>query len=130
MRVVVVAGADERADESQFVGHPSQPGEQLADVDPTIAPHLEIEAKYDVYVTRQVADIEALRRDEHLKLGETIDYTAVNGLSNEARQRLEATRPSTVGQASRMDGMTPAALTLLVAHLRRKPRGSPRQTAG
>ena len=50
---------------------------QLADVDPTITTHLEIEAKYDVYVTRQVADIEALRRDEHLKLGEAIDYATV-----------------------------------------------------
>ena len=103
---------------------------QLADIDATITTHLEIEAKYDVYVTRQVADIEALRRDEYLKLGEAIDYAAVSGLSNEARQRLEAWRPSTIGQASRMDGMTPAALTLLVAHLRRKPRASTRQMAG
>ena len=71
-------------------------------------------------------DIEALRRDENLKLGEAIDYAAVTGLSNEARQRLEAARPATIGQASRMDGMTPAALTLLVAHLRRKPRGAPK----
>jgi tRNA uridine 5-carboxymethylaminomethyl modification enzyme len=103
---------------------------QLADLDPAIATHLEIEAKYDVYVGRQAADIEALRRDENLKLGEAIDYAAVTGLSNEARQRLEASRPSTIGQASRMDGMTPAALTLLIAHLRRKPRGASRQTAG
>jgi tRNA uridine 5-carboxymethylaminomethyl modification enzyme len=103
---------------------------QLAGLDPAIATHLEIEAKYDVYVARQVADIEALRRDENLKLGEAIDYATVTGLSNEARQRLEAARPSTIGQASRMDGITPAALTLLIAHLRRKPRGVSRQTAG
>ena len=94
-----------------------------------IATHLEIEAKYDVYVSRQAEDIEALRRDESLKLGEAIDYAAVTGLSNEARQRLEAARPATIGQASRMDGMTPAALTLLIAHLRRRPR-APRQAAG
>ena len=92
--------------------------------------HLEIEAKYHVYVARQTEDIEALRRDENLKLGETIDYSAVTGLSNEARQRLAVARPATIGQASRMDGMTPAALTLLVAHLRRKPRGAKKQAAG
>jgi tRNA uridine 5-carboxymethylaminomethyl modification enzyme len=103
---------------------------QLADLDPTIAMHLEIDAKYDVYVTRQNEDIEALRRDESLKLGEGIDYAVVTGLSNEARQRLEAGRPATIGQASRMDGITPAALTLLIAHLRRKPRSAPRQAAG
>ena len=102
---------------------------QLLDIDPVIATHLEIEAKYDVYVSRQAEDIEALRRDESLKLGEAIDYAAVTGLSNEARQRLEAARPATIGQASRMDGITPAALTLLIAHLRRKPR-APRQAAG
>ncbi len=102
---------------------------QLLDIDPVIATHLEIEAKYDVYVSRQAEDIEALRRDESLKLGEAIDYAAVTGLSNEARQRLEAARPATIGQASRMDGMTPAALTLLIAHLRRRPR-APRQAAG
>jgi tRNA uridine 5-carboxymethylaminomethyl modification enzyme len=102
---------------------------ELLDIDPVIATHLEIEAKYDVYVSRQIEDIEALRRDESLKLGEAINYAAVTGLSNEARQRLEAARPATIGQASRMDGITPAALTLLIAHLRRKPRPQ-RQAAG
>jgi tRNA uridine 5-carboxymethylaminomethyl modification enzyme len=102
---------------------------ELLDLDPVIATHLEIEAKYDVYVSRQIEDIEALRRDESVKLGEAIDYSAVTGLSNEARQRLEVARPATIGQASRMDGITPAALTLLIAHLRRKPR-APRQAAG
>lgn len=102
---------------------------QLAELDPTIAMHLEIEAKYDVYVARQTEDIAALRRDEDLKLGEAIDYAAVTGLSNEARQRLETARPATIGQASRMDGITPAALTLLIAHLRRKPRSNRARTA-
>jgi tRNA uridine 5-carboxymethylaminomethyl modification enzyme len=99
---------------------------ELLEIDTAIATHLEIEAKYDVYVSRQVEDIEALRRDESLKLGEAIDYSTVTGLSNEARQRLEVARPATIGQASRMDGITPAALTLLIAHLRRRPR-APRQ---
>lgn len=103
---------------------------QLAGIDPVIATHLEIEAKYDVYVARQIEDIEALRRDEDLKLGDAIDYSAVTGLSNEARNRLEAARPATIGQASRMDGITPAALTLLIAHLRRKPRSVRTQAVG
>lgn len=95
---------------------------EFGQLDPVIAGHLEIEAKYDVYVARQSADMEALRRDENLKLGDGIDYARVRGLSNEARQRLESARPATIGQASRMDGMTPAALTLLIAHLRRESR--------
>jgi tRNA uridine 5-carboxymethylaminomethyl modification enzyme len=102
---------------------------ELLQIDPVIATHLEIEAKYDVYIARQAEDIEALRRDESLKLGEMIDYAAVTGLSNEARARLEAARPATIGQASRMDGITPAALTLLIAHLRRRPR-APKQVVG
>jgi tRNA uridine 5-carboxymethylaminomethyl modification enzyme len=80
---------------------------------------LEIDAKYDVYLSRQAADIAAFRRDESLELPEDIDYAAVKGLSNEARAKLTALRPCTIGQAGRIDGMTPAALTLLVGHLRR-----------
>ena len=93
---------------------------ELNRIGPKIAEHLEIEAKYDVYVARQAADMAALKRDESVSLGDAIDYAAVSGLSNEVRQRLEAGRPSTIGQASRMDGITPAALTLLIGHLRRQ----------
>jgi tRNA uridine 5-carboxymethylaminomethyl modification enzyme len=81
---------------------------------------LEIDAKYDVYLSRQAADIAAFRRDESLELPGGIDYARVKGLSNEARQKLASIRPRTIGQAGRIDGMTPAALTLLVAHVRRK----------
>jgi tRNA uridine 5-carboxymethylaminomethyl modification enzyme len=80
---------------------------------------LEIDAKYDVYLARQAADIAAFRRDESLELPGEIDYGAVKGLSNEARAKLAAIRPRTVGQAGRIDGLTPAALTLLVGHIRR-----------
>ncbi|WP_316173947.1 MULTISPECIES: tRNA uridine-5-carboxymethylaminomethyl(34) synthesis enzyme MnmG [unclassified Bradyrhizobium] len=94
---------------------------ELGSIDPGIAVHLEIDAKYDVYLKRQSADVDAFRRDEGMVLGD-IDYGAVPGLSNEARAKLIAARPWTVGQASRIDGMTPAALGILAAYLRREAR--------
>jgi tRNA uridine 5-carboxymethylaminomethyl modification enzyme len=95
---------------------------RLAELPPHIAEQLEIDAKYAVYLERQAADVAAFRRDEALVLPDDIDYAAVQGLSNEARQRLDSARPHTVGQAGRMEGITPAALTLLAAHLRKGPR--------
>jgi tRNA uridine 5-carboxymethylaminomethyl modification enzyme len=94
---------------------------QLAAVDASIAVHVEIDAKYDVYLKRQNADVEAFRRDEGLLLT-GVDYADVPGLSNEARTKLEAQRPRTVGQAGRLDGITPAALGILAAYLRREAR--------
>jgi tRNA uridine 5-carboxymethylaminomethyl modification enzyme len=93
----------------------------LSAIDPAIAIHLEIDAKYDVYLKRQTADVDAFRRDEGLILTE-VDYADVPGLSNEARSKLEAARPRTVGQAGRLDGLTPAALGILAAYLRREAR--------
>jgi tRNA uridine 5-carboxymethylaminomethyl modification enzyme len=94
---------------------------ELSAIDPSIAVHLEIDAKYDVYLKRQTADVESFRRDEGLSLAD-IDYAMVPGLSNEARSKLEAARPWTVGQAGRLDGLTPAALGILAAYLRREAR--------
>jgi tRNA uridine 5-carboxymethylaminomethyl modification enzyme len=94
---------------------------ELGAIDPAIAIHLEIDAKYDVYLKRQTADVDAFRRDEGLVLTD-IDYSDVPGLSNEARSKLEAARPRTVGQAGRLDGLTPAALGILAAYLRREAR--------
>jgi tRNA uridine 5-carboxymethylaminomethyl modification enzyme len=94
---------------------------ELSAVDPAIAVHLEIDAKYDVYLKRQTSDVEAFRRDESLVLAD-IDYDLVPGLSNEARGKLEHARPRTVGQAGRLDGITPAALGILAAYLRREAR--------
>ncbi len=92
---------------------------KFAEFDPKIAEQVEINAKYAVYLERQNADVAAYQRDEALMLPEDLDYANVTGLSNEARQKLGATRPRTVGQAGRIDGMTPAALMLLAAHVRR-----------
>jgi tRNA uridine 5-carboxymethylaminomethyl modification enzyme len=91
----------------------------FGELDQGIAEQVEIDAKYEVYLGRQTADVESYRRDEGLVLPEDIDYAALSGLSHEVRHKLQARRPRTVGQAGRIDGITPAALTLLVAHLRR-----------
>jgi tRNA uridine 5-carboxymethylaminomethyl modification enzyme len=101
---------------------------QFARLEPKIAQQLEIDAKYAVYLGRQAADVAAYRRDESLELPEALDYSDVPGLSHEVRQKLQSIRPRTIGQASRIDGITPVALTLLAARVRRKqPR---RATAG
>jgi tRNA uridine 5-carboxymethylaminomethyl modification enzyme len=94
---------------------------ELTAIDASIAVHLEIDAKYDVYLKRQTADVDAFRRDEGLILTD-VDYADVPGLSNEARSKLQAARPRTVGQAGRLDGLTPAALGILAAYLRREAR--------
>src|SRR5262249_52611631 len=98
---------------------------QLGALDSKIAEQLEIDAKYAVYLDRQAADVAAYRRDETLELPPALDYGDLRGLSTEVRQKLAAIRPRTLGQAGRIDGVTPAALTLLAAHVRRKgrPRG-------
>jgi tRNA uridine 5-carboxymethylaminomethyl modification enzyme len=96
-------------------------------LDQRIAQQIEIDAKYEVYLSRQAIDVESYRRDESLILPDDIDYAAILGLSNEVRHKLKAHQPRTIGHASRIDGITPAALTLLVAHLR---RGNRRKSAG
>jgi tRNA uridine 5-carboxymethylaminomethyl modification enzyme len=120
----------------ELLSHPGIGIEQLAaiwprfaELPPKIAEQLEIDALYDVYLSRQAADIAAYRRDESLELPEGLDYAQLPGLSNEAKQRLQSVRPRTIGQAGRIDGMTPAALTLLVAHLKRKRRGQGARSA-
>jgi tRNA uridine 5-carboxymethylaminomethyl modification enzyme len=103
---------------------------RFGELDRKIAEQIEIDAKYEVYLSRQAADVESYRRDEGLVLPDDLDYAGISGLSNEARHKLHAHRPRTVGQAGRIDGITPAALTLLVAHLRRgKSRKSARGVA-
>ena len=86
---------------------------------PKIAEQIGVDAKYAVYLSRQAADIAAYRRDESFALPDDFDYAALPGLSNEMKQKLQVHRPRTIGHASRIDGVTPAALTLLVAHVRR-----------
>jgi len=95
---------------------------ELSEIRDDIVEQLENDAQYAVYLNRQETDIEAYRRDEALGLPSDIDYAAIGGLSTEAAQKLNAIRPATLSQASRIDGVTPAALTLVLAHTRRDTR--------
>ncbi|MEZ5910175.1 MAG: tRNA uridine-5-carboxymethylaminomethyl(34) synthesis enzyme MnmG [Hyphomicrobiaceae bacterium] len=96
---------------------------RLAEIARPIARQLEVDARYAVYLDRQAAEIEALRRDESTTIPADIDYRSLPSLSNEVRQKLELHRPHSLAQAARIDGMTPAALTLLLAHLKRNRPG-------
>jgi tRNA uridine 5-carboxymethylaminomethyl modification enzyme len=101
---------------------------ELGEFSSAIAEQVEIDAAYAGYLDRQEADILAFRRDEALCLPDGLDYAAIGGLSTEVRQKLAAARPATLGQAARLDGMTPAALTILLGYVKR--RGSRAATAG
>jgi tRNA uridine 5-carboxymethylaminomethyl modification enzyme len=92
---------------------------ELASVDRFVAEQIEIEAKYAVYLERQTADIASLERDESVEIGDDLAYSDLAGLSNELREKLTRVRPATLGQAARIDGMTPAALTLVLAEVKR-----------
>jgi tRNA uridine 5-carboxymethylaminomethyl modification enzyme len=81
---------------------------------------IEVRAKYAGYIDRQHREIAKHAKQEQLRLPSDIDYSAVDGLSNEARQRLESARPATLGQASRLEGMTPSAVSLLLIHLKKR----------
>jgi tRNA uridine 5-carboxymethylaminomethyl modification enzyme len=92
--------------------------EQLGRIAKDIRDQLEIDAQYAGYLDRQREDIAAFRRDEDVKIPLDLDYCAVHGLSTEVRQKLDRIRPATLGQAARIDGVTPAALTLVLARVR------------
>ncbi|MBI2384322.1 MAG: tRNA uridine-5-carboxymethylaminomethyl(34) synthesis enzyme MnmG [Gammaproteobacteria bacterium] len=93
-----------------------------ADLDPLVAEQVEIQAKYAGYIERQHLEIERSRRYEDAPLPADLDYAQVTGLSNEVRQKLAQHRPETVGQAGRIAGITPAAVSLLLVHLKKTGR--------
>jgi len=92
----------------------------LQGVDRDIREQLQIDARYEVYMKRQDSDITAFRRDEAVKLPVDLDVGSISGLSNEIKSKLEEARPATLGAASRIAGVTPAALTLILAHLKKR----------
>ncbi len=95
---------------------------ELSAIEPAIFEQLAIEAMYAAYLDRQSDDVAALRRDEGLALPADLDFALVGGLSNEVRQKLSDIRPATLGQAARIEGVTPGALTALLGHVRRTRR--------
>ena len=94
---------------------------ELGQLPPAIAEQVEIDGKYSGYLGRQEADIRAFRKDEALALPATLDIDAIGSLSTEIRQKLRQTRPSTLGAAARIPGMTPAALVTLLRFVKRRP---------
>ena len=94
---------------------------ELEAIEPIIREQIECDALYSGYMARHEADIEAFRKDEALKLPTDLDYSKVGSLSNEVRQKLELARPETLGAASRIPGVTPAAVVALLRHVKRKP---------
>jgi tRNA uridine 5-carboxymethylaminomethyl modification enzyme len=88
--------------------------------DPLVVEQVEVQAKYAGYIERQREEIERARRNEETVLGDSVDYSEVRGLSNEVREKLEQARPATIGQASRIPGVTPAAVSLLLVYLKKR----------
>jgi len=96
----------------------------LQDLAPRVLEQLGNTAVYSGYISRQEAEIRGFRREEALTLEDDLDFAAVGGLSTELREKLRAARPQSLGAASRIQGMTPAALAALSAHVRKRPKAS------
>ena len=117
----------QRRNLSELLAYPTIGFDDLAGIwpqirgwSPAVREQVEIDAAYAGYLDRQASDAEAFRRDEALRLPADLDYAGVGGLSNEIREKLSSIRPATLGQAARIEGMTPGALTALLAHARRR----------
>ena len=96
---------------------------ELAEIPAETAERLQVDARYAVYMDRQEAGILAYKKDEAVAIPPAFDFSGIAGLSNEIRQKLERHRPGTLAQASRIDGITPAALMLVLAHIRKAATG-------
>ena len=88
--------------------------------DPRVAEQVEIQIKYQGYIDRQKLEVQRMAQQEATPIPADLDYTQISGLSNEVRQKLIAQRPQTIGQAGRIPGMTPAAVSLLLVHLKKR----------
>lgn len=130
---IVVNSDGVRRSAFELLSYPNVSSEQLAvlwpelgDLSPTILNQLCIDAQYAVYLDRQKADIEAVRRDELKAIPDWIDYASLRGLSAEMQQKLSEARPASIAQAQKLEGVTPAAVTLLLAAIK---RGAPKRQA-
>jgi len=95
--------------------------QDLSDIPVEVSEQLEIQAKYAGYIERQNAEVEKLAQQEEVKLPQDMNYMAITGLSNEAKQKLMEVKPITIGQAARISGITPSTISLLLVHLKSKP---------
>ncbi|WP_419695264.1 tRNA uridine-5-carboxymethylaminomethyl(34) synthesis enzyme MnmG [Mesorhizobium muleiense] len=102
---------------------------QFAGIDSKTAERLETEAKYSVYLDRQQADVTQIRQEESRLIPASLDFTSVPGLSNELKQKMLARQPRSIADAQRMEGMTPAALAIIVAHVRNAEAATRRNVA-
>jgi tRNA uridine 5-carboxymethylaminomethyl modification enzyme len=109
-----------RRPEISYAGLMQIMGSDAQGIDPKVAEQVEIQTKYAGYVQRQTAEIERQRRYEETKIEMNFDYDAVTGLSTEVREKLKSVKPTTLGQAARIPGVTPAAISILLVCLRRK----------
>ena len=108
-----------RRPELDYAAVMAMPGAGPGVQDPAVAGQVEIEAKYSGYIQRQQAEVERRRQSESVALPAGLDYRQVRGLSAEVQQKLNQHQPETIGQASRVSGITPAAISLLLVHLKR-----------
>jgi tRNA uridine 5-carboxymethylaminomethyl modification enzyme len=108
-----------RRPEVSYAGLMSLPGAGPGEPDPCVAEQVETQVKYAGYIDRQQDEIDRQRRHEDLPLPSGLDYAGVHGLTREVREKLTRHRPRTLGQAGRIPGMTPAAVSLLLIHLKR-----------
>ena len=96
--------------------------EGLGEIEPVVREQIEIAAKYQGYIDRQTDEVARSRGQENTKLPADLDYREIHGLPIEAQQKLNALKPETIGQASRISGITPAAISLLLVYLKRKSK--------
>jgi len=103
---------------------------ELSSITPQVAEQMEIESAYAGYLDRQEADILAFRRDEDMRMPADLDYRAIGGLSNEAKDKLSTVRPATLGQAARIEGMTPGAITAVLGYIKRAAKKADKAAQG
>jgi len=106
--------------EISYAGLQQLPGIGPGVEDPKVAEQLEIQCKYAGYIKRQQTEIERQQANEAVKLSAKLDYNEVRGLSSEVREKLIRSQPETIGQAGRIPGVTPAAISLLLIHLKKR----------
>jgi tRNA uridine 5-carboxymethylaminomethyl modification enzyme len=126
----VSAGFREKHSQMDLLRRPENTYESLigsSDVAPEVAQQVEIQAKYEGYIERQKEEVERRTRLEDLRLPAELDYADVRGLSVEVRQKLARHRPETIGQATRISGITPAAISLLLVHLKKGTPAAPKK---